>query len=331
MLTTIGPKVLYNTRNVLIQRWNLQLMYSFVLLDWSFTNMCNGSITGMVAICAGANKVYPWASILIGLIGYCLNHSQCMCINRNLHHVQAQSASDCWIQQGHVDNTNTNVLQQHQLHSCCISNVHISPNSINWRQYSRCSTPRSYRFEALQYVSHSQHPFGSQQCDDVFLCYPILDALLRSHRGVVYKVGAGILHKYKVDDPVDASVVHLGGGAWGLVSVSLFAAKDSIFYDGGASHTWDMFGWQIVSHIICSRTSYTLEARPIQATHHCMWYYLLELLYLMYRDNRYATTESFNLLLYLWEDLAVAYNLSLMFRFVYRTGRARDHRLLVWS
>lgn len=31
--------------------------------------MCNGTIAGMVAICAGANTVYPWAAWVIGFIG----------------------------------------------------------------------------------------------------------------------------------------------------------------------------------------------------------------------------------------------------------------------
>lgn len=31
--------------------------------------MCNGTIAGMVAVCASANNVYPWAALLIGFIG----------------------------------------------------------------------------------------------------------------------------------------------------------------------------------------------------------------------------------------------------------------------
>eukprot|EP00038_Savillea_parva_P004978 m.145639 g.145639 ORF g.145639 m.145639 type:complete len:530 (-) comp11629_c1_seq9:298-1887(-) len=36
---------------------------------WSLMQMCNGTIAGMVAICAGANTVYPWAAWVIGFIG----------------------------------------------------------------------------------------------------------------------------------------------------------------------------------------------------------------------------------------------------------------------
>ena len=31
--------------------------------------MCNGALAGAVAICAGANTVYPWAAWVIGFIG----------------------------------------------------------------------------------------------------------------------------------------------------------------------------------------------------------------------------------------------------------------------
>eukprot|EP00039_Didymoeca_costata_P008384 m.111365 g.111365 ORF g.111365 m.111365 type:complete len:479 (-) comp14058_c0_seq1:100-1536(-) len=39
------------------------------LAHWSLQMTCNGCIAGMVAICAGANTVYPWAATIIGLMG----------------------------------------------------------------------------------------------------------------------------------------------------------------------------------------------------------------------------------------------------------------------
>lgn len=36
---------------------------------WSLMQMCNGVIAGMVAICASANNVFPWAALLIGFVG----------------------------------------------------------------------------------------------------------------------------------------------------------------------------------------------------------------------------------------------------------------------
>jgi ammonia channel protein AmtB len=34
----------------------------------SLTVTCNGIIAGMVAVCAGAGSVAPWAALVIGLI-----------------------------------------------------------------------------------------------------------------------------------------------------------------------------------------------------------------------------------------------------------------------
>jgi len=36
---------------------------------WSLMQMCNGTIAGMVAICASANDVWPWAAVVIGIVG----------------------------------------------------------------------------------------------------------------------------------------------------------------------------------------------------------------------------------------------------------------------
>lgn len=45
--------------------------FAIILLSggkWDFAKLCNGSIAGMVSICAGANTVYPWAGLVIGFI-----------------------------------------------------------------------------------------------------------------------------------------------------------------------------------------------------------------------------------------------------------------------
>jgi ammonia channel protein AmtB len=33
---------------------------------WSLVMACNGAIAGMVAICASADTVWPWAALVIG-------------------------------------------------------------------------------------------------------------------------------------------------------------------------------------------------------------------------------------------------------------------------
>ena len=41
----------------------------YFVQHWSLPLTCNGAIAGMVSICAGANAVYPWAALIIGIIG----------------------------------------------------------------------------------------------------------------------------------------------------------------------------------------------------------------------------------------------------------------------
>ena len=42
--------------------------------------------------------------------------------------------------------------------------------------------------------------------------------------------GVLLLHKFNIDDPLEASAVHLGGGTWGVLAVSFFNNEIGIFY-----------------------------------------------------------------------------------------------------
>lgn len=62
-------------------------------------------------------------------------------------------------------------------------------------------------------------------------CIPGLDR--RSHRvisssqvaGMVYLGGAWLLRVLKIDDPMETTAVHLGGGIWGMIAVGFFATE----------------------------------------------------------------------------------------------------------
>lgn len=56
-------------------------------------------------------------------------------------------------------------------------------------------------------------------CNDVM---PEMAFFIGAVGGVIYVVGTWIMGKLKVDDPVDASVVHGMGGIWGLLAGGLF-------------------------------------------------------------------------------------------------------------
>ena len=49
-----------------------------------------------------------------------------------------------------------------------------------------------------------------------------------------YSVGCLLLQKFNIDDPLEASAVHLGGGTWGVLAVGFFNNEVGLFYDGAA-------------------------------------------------------------------------------------------------
>lgn len=98
---------------------------------WSLVSVINGTLTGMVAICAGADSVEPWAALVIGLIA-----------------------------------------------------------------------------------------------------------------GPVYHAWSGAVARLRIDDPVDAVAVHLGGGIWGVLAQPIFEYEQGIVYDFDKD-SWDSFGWNL--------------------------------------------------------------------------------------
>lgn len=46
-----------------------------------------------------------------------------------------------------------------------------------------------------------------------------------------YSVGVLLIDKYHIDDPLEASPVHLGGGSWGIICVAFFHTEKGLFYN----------------------------------------------------------------------------------------------------
>ena len=48
---------------------------------------------------------------------------------------------------------------------------------------------------------------------------------------LIYSIGVLLINKFGIDDPLEASPVHLGGGAWGTLVVGLFNQDKGLFYN----------------------------------------------------------------------------------------------------
>lgn len=68
--------------------------------------------------------------------------------------------------------------------------------------------------------------------------------------GVAYKVTSWLIVKLKIDDPLDAIAVHLGGGTWGIIGVAFMDRNSGILLNGdtlsGLKLAWQLAGWAVI-------------------------------------------------------------------------------------
>jgi len=89
----------------------------------------------------------------------------------------------------------------------------------------------------------------------------VIDPPLAVLTGVVAAIGSsylsGLVHQFKIDDPVDAFAVHYGSGLWGIIVCGLFATPENIrlAYPGVTNisagvfygdNSFTLLGWQLV-------------------------------------------------------------------------------------
>lgn len=67
--------------------------------------------------------------------------------------------------------------------------------------------------------------------------------------GIAYVAWSTLVVKLKIDDPLDAVAVHLGGGIWGVLSAPIFNKDSGILYDGGLL-SFRGFGWNLLGVIV---------------------------------------------------------------------------------
>ncbi|XP_063960880.1 putative ammonium transporter 1 [Lytechinus pictus] len=89
-------------------------------------------------------------------------------------------------------------------------------------------------------------------CDAV---YPWGAAIIGAVAGAAYMMWSSMMVSVRVDDPLDAIAVHLGGGLWGVLAVPLFDMNDGIVFTFSKT-AWQSFGWNLLGvFVITSWTS----------------------------------------------------------------------------
>ncbi|XP_027047249.1 putative ammonium transporter 1 isoform X2 [Pocillopora verrucosa] len=76
--------------------------------------------------------------------------------------------------------------------------------------------------------------------------------------GMAYVGWSTLMIRLKIDDPLDAVAVHLGGGFWGVLSVPIFNKDSGIFYDG-SGHSFRLFGWNLLGVLVIMAWSAALS------------------------------------------------------------------------
>eukprot|EP00057_Strongylocentrotus_purpuratus_P029558 XP_011684032.1 PREDICTED: putative ammonium transporter 1 [Strongylocentrotus purpuratus] len=79
-------------------------------------------------------------------------------------------------------------------------------------------------------------------CDAV---YPWGAAIIGAVAGATYMMWSALMVAVKVDDPLDAVAVHLGGGIWGVLAAPLFDMNDGVVFTFSAT-SWQSFGWNLL-------------------------------------------------------------------------------------
>ncbi|EDQ87615.1 uncharacterized protein MONBRDRAFT_27159 [Monosiga brevicollis MX1] len=67
--------------------------------------------------------------------------------------------------------------------------------------------------------------------------------------GLTYYGASGLLERFRIDDALEASAVHAGAGAWGLIAEAIFHQELGIAYAGDAN-SFRHLGWQILGIVV---------------------------------------------------------------------------------
>ena len=63
--------------------------------------------------------------------------------------------------------------------------------------------------------------------------------------GCVYYGASKLMISCKLDDPLDAVAVHMGGGTLGVLAVPFFKQAEGILWMGHTTESWDLLGYNL--------------------------------------------------------------------------------------
>ncbi|XP_071509116.1 putative ammonium transporter 1 [Diadema antillarum] len=75
--------------------------------------------------------------------------------------------------------------------------------------------------------------------------YPWGAAAVGAVSGVTFIAWSSLMEKVRVDDPLDAVAVHLGGGLWGVLAAPILARDSGVVFSFSAD-AWEAFGWNLL-------------------------------------------------------------------------------------
>jgi len=60
---------------------------------------------------------------------------------------------------------------------------------------------------------------------------PWASVIVGAVAALIYSLGVVVIDKLHIDDPLEASPVHLGGGTWGILVVAIFNEEKGLLYN----------------------------------------------------------------------------------------------------
>lgn len=95
-------------------------------------------------------------------------------------------------------------------------------------------------------------------CAGCNVVHPYAAIIIGVIAGMAYVAWSTAVLYFKIDDPLDAVAVHLGGGIWGVLSAPIFNKESGILYSGSLL-AFRGFGWNLLGVLVIMAWSAALS------------------------------------------------------------------------